>query len=299
MSQSYLTEGAMSPFHSVSELQHFISTIAFNTLVAPQISWNADYSVVSCHSVSLNLSDWRQGTRDMLAEVWRQLTLLTDGERLPVVIPADLHEDLQDRKVGNSWRNHKDVPELYQPLFSAINAKLHLTSKGEDGSLVWNEVACQPIWRIGANIGCLFATIMFMVPAPSARGSQHADILIENTSDGQRHLFKEHGNMLQLTSYGKKSSTTGRDVLLPRYYPSEVQEALDYYLLIFRQLELAMATFTMGPKQAEAYRSSLFVMEGKRMTNSNFGRIFRYVYSKILPSNLSLTLLTAPIQRNG
>lgn len=271
----HLTEGVISPFHTVTELQHFMSSIAMKTKVQPQLTWNETMTSLSCQGKNLELDRWRKGTVQAMEDLESLLKEISGGELLNLNIPPNLSENLDKEDFGYSWvQLGPFTSPAEQALFRAIGQKFNLTSKDVNGKLVFNRPQCRSLEVKIHECQKLLLFLLKTAPAPPLRMKQYIDMRISN-SQRPRNFYKDHGRNLVIIFDSKTTSQTGQDAFVCAYLPPRLARALDYFMVLVPELEYVMAAHLYPSESKDLYKEFLFVSFGKRFTADEGTQIFK------------------------
>ena len=81
-------------FNSVSDLQAYASTIAFNQPLSANVCWNQDMSVMQHQKHRVVISELTGGVQKMFADLVEKMYALSGGIPVEFTIPDDHVDDL-------------------------------------------------------------------------------------------------------------------------------------------------------------------------------------------------------------
>ena len=122
--------------------------------------------------------------------------------------------------------------------------------------------------KIIDSLAILCATL----PGQVARGAEFVEHKIRN-STRPRTFFRNHDATWLVTRRLKTENLMRRESFIPSKLPPELQEILDFYLLVVRPVEIDFARRLWGNERALFYHEYLFVSHGQRFTSEKFSKL--------------------------
>lgn len=267
----YLTEGVPSPFNSVREHQHFASAIVMRTAAPPHITWTKDMDVVTCDGLSLNLSRWRDGLLDIMLSVENRIKKLTRGIDIPIKIP--MSENMSKRTLGWSWIEMPNLISKPYPLLEILqdHPDFKICHLDRQGRLRWIAAGLMELEQEFAQLSQELAILCYMLPSPPPRGTELSNIHLRNTQI-PRNIYKDDGTWI-IYNYVKTTTLTDALSFLPSLCPPRLAQALDWYCVIARPVEILIAQQLYTTESKALYEKYLFCQHGEVMTSKVFSTL--------------------------
>jgi hypothetical protein len=288
---AHLSENYTCVFDNVRQLQRFVSTLAYNQLVAPTTVWNQDLTVIQCRSIQVRIDKLVEGIQSMASSLRTELYSFSNGKPLECSIPATFADDLTSTRRGDSWilSAHTNPREHALVRFMMSNGTWNLTQM-ENGKTKWNLLACEEFMCKAARIVALIATLVHIGAGPPCRGTEQMADQISNSTQ-PRTLYLVHGQLLTIRRHTKSTHATGLDAFNICFFPKVLTELITYYLLVVRPLERVVGEVLYGPNAAGIYDVYLFVRHGARIPSDTFSTILEEVTLRFIGVALSLNPL--------
>jgi hypothetical protein len=277
----FLEDKAPSAFDTVRQLQRFVSTLAFNQIVAPTTVWSPDMSTVQCRGIQLRILTLLDGVQSMAARLRHELYSLSDGQPIEYHVPEDFADDLTSTTRGTSWISSAHTLPREHALLHHMSSKgsCGLVEAGSDGQLQWNAITCQEFMCKAASIVDLIATLVHIGAGPPCRGTEQVEDQISNGIQ-PRTLYLSFGRFLTIRRHTKNTHASGLDAFNVCYYPKALTELITYYLLVVRPLERVIGEVLYGTNAAELYDIFLYVKHGVQVTSESLSDILQAVTKK-------------------
>ena len=246
---------------------------------APTTTVNEAGTKVTYKDVTLDVEKWILGLRKGLEDLRLSLEECSGGQLLPVTLLDDIPDDMTESLRGYSWLNNGVFTKPYALMEVMMkDEKVEICKKGREG-LEWNHPAVSKLMLKLSALQFPLAILLNALPGQPARISELMDSKIRNSTRG-RTLFRAHNNDWLITRRVKHENQIRREVFIPKKVPPELQQLLDYYLLIVRPLEIDLARLLWGEKTAVLYHEYMFVYMGKRMEEEQFSQALKHFSKK-------------------
>jgi hypothetical protein len=269
-----LKPGALSPFNVVVDYQRYISSLAWADHQAPTTTVNEAGTRVTYKDVTLDVEKWILGLRKGLDDLKLDLKECSGGQLLQVTLSEDIPDDMTESLRGYSWLNNGVFTRPHALMEVMMkDPQTEICKKGREG-LEWNHPAMHKLMLKLSGLQFPLAILLNALPGQPARISELMDSKIRNSTRG-RTLFRAHNNDWLMTRRVKHENQIRRETFIPKKVPPELQEILDYYLLIIRPLEIDLARQLWGDKAAVLYHEYMFVYMGKRMEEEQFSQALK------------------------
>ena len=290
----HLTEGQVSDFDAIVQLQHLASTLTFNQILAPNTVWNPSLTDVQCSGITVNISKLVHGVQGMLRDLNQKMYKFSGGVPIRLEIPTDRADDMNCMARGDSWLQDSHTEPREQALMHAMVQRnsWNLNAENGKGGLTWNTVACQEFMREVGEIVDLIAALTHIGSGPPVRGEE---LIRDQITNGiqPRTVYLSFGRLIFIRRHSKDTNARGTDAFNVRYLPQNLSDAICYYLLVIRPLEVVVAQHLYpGGDALQQYNLYLYMKEGKRITSSQFSTgILQRLTAKYIGATLSLSPL--------
>jgi hypothetical protein len=285
----HLTEGQISIFDDIRQMQHVASTLVFNQTTVPTTLWDRDQKVVQYKSIQLKIKNLVSGARSMLATLNRKMHDLSGGKPVKYIIPANHVDDLSSTARGKSWLQSAHTEPRDQALMHSMDLQgLWNLSRPEDGTMIWNMTACRDFMRKAAEIVDLMITLVHIGSGPPLRGEE---LIRDQVTNGiqPRTLYLVFGQMVAIRRHSKDTHARRMDPFNVCYFPQSLTDAICYYLLVIRPLEKLVAhQLYQDPSMVQQYDLFLYVKHGKRMTSPQFSATLEKLTLEHIKTRLTL-----------
>ena len=163
----HLTEGQISIFDDIRQMQHIASTLVFNQTTVPTTLWDRDQKVVQYKSIQLKIKNLVSGARSMLVTLNRKMHDLSGGKPVKYIIPANHVDDLSSTARGKSWLQSAHTEPRDQALMHSMDLQgLWNLSRPEGGTMIWNMTACRDFMWKAAEIINLMIMLVYIGSGP-------------------------------------------------------------------------------------------------------------------------------------
>ena len=123
-----------------------------------------------------------------------------------------------------------------------------------------------------------FAMLIMLVPGSPTRGAEQSAWLLVNTADSKRNVFYDTSKQLVYISWTRTKTSRQRqkDKVHMKYLNEEMSLFAFNYFGIVRPMERFFAhNLSMSSISLEAFKSSMFVFDGRPATSSDFSDLCR------------------------
>jgi DEAD/DEAH box helicase len=282
-----LSPGVLSPYNLVVDYQRFASSLSYANTRPPTATVNEDGTIVTYKDKTMEVEHWITGLRKLFSDVKEDVANLCHNNCIAVNIPDIIPDDMTERTRGYGWLNNgKFVKDraLIQILMN--DSSIDLCTKGKNG-LIFKPGSMLRIMEKTTKINGHIAVLCHTLPGQPSRISELMDSKIRN-STRPRTFFRNHGADWLVTRRVKYENQIRREVFIPSKLPPELQELVDFYLLVIRQLEVDLARKLWGEEVAVLYHEYFFMHFGKRMTESQFSSTLQSVSETYFGTSLTI-----------
>lgn len=285
----HLTEGRVSVFDSVRQLQHLASTLTYNQRIAPNTIWNHDLTKIQFKRSQVEVKALVSGVQSMQSALNEKMHGLSGGKPIKYTIPPNHADDFSSIERGQSWMSIAYTEPREQALMRAmVDGNLwNLSQVNNDGSLSWNKIACGDFMRQVGEIVDLIITLIHMGSGPPLRGEELIRDQIRNGIQ-PRTLYLAFGQMVAIRRHSKTTNSAGVDPFNVCYFPQSLTDSICYYLLVIRPLETLVARQLYGQDSVREYDQYLYIKNGTRMTSTQFSNTLERLTSKYVGIGFSL-----------
>jgi len=289
----HLSEGRVSVFDDLVQLQHLASSIAYNQTIAPTTIWNRELDVVQVRGSQVRIKALVSGVQSMLSSLNKKMHGLSGGNPVKYSIPEKHVDDLSSMERGKSWMHSSYTEPREHALMQAMvrEGQWNLTWVNEDGSLTWNKAACTEFMEKTSKIIDLIIALVHMGSGPPLRGE---DVVRDQIRNGiqPRTLYLCFGQMVAIRRHSKDTNSKGIDPFNVCYFPKSLTDAICYYLLVIRPLETLVAKHLYEDEaKVEQYNLFMYVRRGERMTSNQLSSTLEKLTRKHVGVPLSLQIL--------
>ncbi|KAJ7432843.1 hypothetical protein B0H11DRAFT_2260025 [Mycena galericulata] len=260
---------APSPHNTVVDLQQFVSSLAYRSVRPPTTRVSPNGMVITHLEHVLDVSDYRQGLRDALADLHRRLSVLCYGFPLSFKLPEHVIDDWTNKERGYGFvDNYRYVPE--DTLFSHL---LRLEAAGlsradSDGILRFSSAAVEKLLAEDADFQRMLAPFVAST-ASCSRIAEFVDAKLRN-STWPCTLFMHGIDLWLVTRRMKWENLVRHEVFVPHLILPEVAELLLQYILIFCPVLVKLVHIVKGEELALLYSEYLWVANGERISSDAF-----------------------------
>jgi hypothetical protein len=263
----------MSPFNNIVEHQRFASYLAYADNKPPSSTVSDDGRFVTYKSKTMEIDRWILGLRKLYDDTRAGINDLCHHQAIPINIPDIVADDMTVSDRGYSWLDNGQFVRpraLLEILINQLGDELCVSTPG---GLVFNPAT---MLRFMGKAGLLqddLAVLCDCLPGQSSRATEFIESKIRN-SNRPRNFFKHHGSDWLIIRRLKTENLVRKEVFIPKKIPPELQELLDFYLLVIRTVEIDFAYKLWGIEAAALYHEFLFVQSGKRTTAGQHSQNF-------------------------
>jgi hypothetical protein len=268
-----LSEGVISPYNSIRELQQYASSLVMSEPRSPNITLSADVQTFAIHGKELHLPSMRAGLRRLFSEVSDLLDDVLLHQDIPIEVPRDLADDMGNTTRQYSWLDNGTFTQKEYPLLEQYlnDPNQRLGWQGQDGKFHFNAAAGSALMEKTAKINRGLSMLNNIVNSLPARRTQFVDQKIRN-SWRRRSTYREQGRLRWVYQYSKKSNGRKMDTFLPILVADELQALQEKYLILVRPLEELLAFALWGEKARVLYYEYMYVEMGHRVNEDMFSR---------------------------
>ncbi|KAK7434305.1 hypothetical protein VKT23_020255 [Stygiomarasmius scandens] len=219
----YVQEQQHTTFGSLRRLQHFVSSLAYNSLSMPQILWEDmdNWTALRYKGDLITLDHIREvvhSTQKQATHIWTKEILM--GLEVPFDY-GPLADDLTNKTAGYSFlddeRNdlQKYSHALSEAFFRDERVRKHFLILDTTGSITLNPVTVRKwLFSLSKLEGCLLVCDHLCGGGP-ARGTEITSSLARNTRFRARNLYGLGAIVATVRQYTKTSHLSGSDKLIP------------------------------------------------------------------------------------
>lgn len=275
--ERWYQEKVESPFNTLRNLQHLLSSVAFNTISLPRVVWTDDQShsemrYCGAPITITNIADMCSEMEKDAVKMWEEKVLLG----LDLRVQYDhVYDDLTNTTSGYSFLTDHRNPSFHNRhlLLKAIYDNEDLRSEflvaQKESSICWN-IPRLRLWLADyARLQRLELVLAHCTAGSPSRGTEITGMLYSNTpTSSGRNLAFVADTLTLLCTYQKTSSTRGQSKLIPHALSGFSGDLLVQDLAIARPFAELVAYIVFGnnPELLNAYRIHLFVNNGELFT---------------------------------
>lgn len=258
----------VNSFSSVSRLDTYASSIAFNAPRDAKAQWNRDFTRLSLGGMIISMSIFQAGNRKAIKDIGARIDEITQGHAFNYSIPEDFEDDMNNREFGYGLvDNAKHVPK--DALLRAILSDPESGFLTNDGTTL-NIPKAHAFLQEANEIAMELALSMHTTSGLPQRGTEISDLRIRN-HERQRTFFFILGEMLAVFHYNKTTNNTGMDKNIPHQLHRSLADLLIRYLLIVRPMEVHLAQRLYKPEVAALYSEFFLLNKDTKVTSTQFG----------------------------
>jgi hypothetical protein len=248
----------------------------------PHILWDPEYTTLSYRGRNLALSRLQTGLNEIIADTWDRLLALTNNNKIKIMIPKCMSEDLRSTNTGGSFLDGATTHPPTLPLLFEMSkrSRLPLLRRDEyaydDNTFKVDPGAAQEFFH---TIKPIVEAITFLVHATGSGPLRLTEVVDDRHRNGssQRNLFISHGSVFLLRRNLKPSTFRGYRSFVVHFPSPKVAELLVYYLVVVRPVEVFLAASLQWDEQLDAYSEFIYVVKGQKLTGTDLsGIIARY-----------------------
>lgn len=268
-----LTEGVISPYNSIRELQHFASALAFAEPRAPRITLSEDVQTFGIHGKAFHLPTFRSGLQKLHTKLKEKIHKVLRGRKIPLHIPEDLEDDMSNTTRGYSWLDNATFTEKPYPLLEIImeDPDQTLCWKDREGNLHFNAKEANDFMQECSSINKDLSIFDNTTHSQPHRGTEFIDAKIRN-SWRRRNSIRNLGRLYWVEQYTKNTNGKKMDTFIPVATAEQIQELEEIYLLLIRPVEELIGFELWGEEARVLYHEYMYVDMGKRVTADQFSR---------------------------
>lgn len=316
-----LKEGYPTPFNSLRQLTHLVSSYAYNTVKLPDMHWNLQRDTLSVKGYPLQINLIPKMVQTLCSkanDILAQLLLGINASAFDRVIDTALQpndragwpvDPLRNTDVGfsfvhspdNAFQSHLDMilehiystPSVFQ-IYHTKDKEGHIIHK-PSGSFLHHLLTFAHLSTAALrNYLCLhhefidlLMTLAHTTTPGAARGTELGPLRAVNSIDGPRNFFFLAGSCAIICQYLKTRSNTGRDGFVAHFLPTAVARLFIYLIGPIRQVVIAFAR-QVSSENIHVYEAYLYVVNGKTVESSAFSNILRLHTQEFLCVPLTL-----------
>ncbi|KIJ09038.1 hypothetical protein PAXINDRAFT_102375 [Paxillus involutus ATCC 200175] len=287
-----LKEGFPTPFNTLRQLTHLVSTYAYDSVKFPDMHWNEARDTLSVKGHPLRISlipDMVQSLCKKAESVLEQLLIGVDTIAFDTTVQTALGssnqrnwpiDPLRNTNEGFSFVHSPDNPFLkhLDMLLRHIHGNPHVFqtyhTKDAKGNIVHKPTAMLNYIRLHADLVDDLMVLAHITTPGVARGTELGPLRSVNDIDGPRNFFFLSGHCALICQYTKTRSNTGRDGYVAHFLPDRVSRLFIYLVGPIRELILAFVN-TVMPDRYKIYQTSLFVASGKTIDSGMFSTVLK------------------------
>ena len=284
-----LTEGVISPYNSIRELQQYASALVMSEPRAPNITLSSDVQTFAMHGKQLHLPTFRAGFKKLFDDVSSLVNEVLLHQDIPIQIPHNLADDMANTTRGYSWLDNGTFTQKPYPMLEGYMNDLNqrLCWKGQDGKLHFNAAASSTLMKKTAVINRGLSILNNVVNSLPARSTEFVDHKIRN-SWRRRSCYRDQDKLRWVNQYSKKSNGRKMDTFLPVLVADGLQDLQETYLIVIRPVEELIARELWGEEARVLYHEYMYVEMGQRVDPDMFSRHLRSYLDKYIGADLGV-----------
>jgi hypothetical protein len=262
-----LTEGVLSPFNSISELQHLASFLSRCEPRPAIVTLSEDVQTIYVNGIGLHMERWRSGLRHIAEDIEKRFSKVFRGLDRKYTIPKDLKDNMNDTTMGVSWLDAARFTETVNPLLKHYldDPECHIAYIGPDGHFYFHPGPAMEFMEDCSYINSRLCMLNAQANSQNTRATAHIDTRIRNGHRRRNH-YQDAGQLRCAIQQSKNSHNRNMDVFIPILIAPEIQVMEETYLIFLRPVEEAIALSLWGNSSRMLYREFLYVQMGLRVS---------------------------------
>jgi hypothetical protein len=284
-----LSEGVISPYNSIRELQQYASSLVKTEPRAPNVTLSSDVQTFAIHGKKLHLPTLRSGLRKLYDEVSTALEEVILHQSIPITIPETLADDMSNTTRGYSWLDNATFTEKQYPILEGYlnDPSQRLCWKGLDGKLHFHAAGGSNFMKKTAFVNRGISVLNDIANALPARSTEFVDHKIRN-SWRRRACYRDQGRLRWVNQYSKKTNGQKMDTFLPILVADELQALQEKYFILVRPVEELIALELWGQESRVLYHEYMYVEMGQRVNEEMFSRHLRTYLGKYIGADIGV-----------
>jgi hypothetical protein len=271
-----LSEGVISPYNSIRELQQYASGLVMSEPRPPNITLSPDVQTFAMHGKKLHLPTMRAGLRRLFNDVSKLLDEVLLHQDIPIDIPHNLADDMSNTTRNYSWLDNGTFTEKQFPMLKGYldDPKQRLCWKDRDNKLHFHAASSSALMQKTAKINRGISVLNDFCNSLPARSTEFIDHKIRN-SWRRRACYRDQGSLRWVNQYSKKTNGRKMDTFLPILVADELRTLQEKYLILARPVEELIARVLWGEEAGVLYHEYMYVEMGRRVDPEMFSRHLR------------------------
>ncbi|KAJ7447766.1 hypothetical protein B0H11DRAFT_2248177 [Mycena galericulata] len=288
----FVVEKKMTTFHSLMSLQHYATTLVFQSIALPRIWWldrdKWQEMLYDGHKITLTqLGEIFDALEKKIIDLWENEVLLGLGLHVKY---DDLADDLSQTRNGYSFLDNPSNPfaALDQAFPNAILENPDLLAKfitvDADGNQHANVLLCRKWLMSLAQLEGLLMLAIEMISGAPPRSTELVSMLARNTETRTSNLRALGHFVAIIRQYDKTSNHYQRDRLIPHALSAVNADILIQLHTFARPWAryLAKFVFPNNPTVIAQYGEMLFMDFGKEFTSDKLSSLMAQWSGKTL-----------------
>jgi hypothetical protein len=273
---SRLSEGVISPYNSIRELQQYASSLVKSEPCAPNITLSPDGQMFAIHGKQLHLPTLHSELRKKFNTVSQELDDVLHQD-IPFVIPSNLPDDMAITTRGYSWLDNGQFTNRQYPMLERYlnDPDQHLCWEGRDGKVHFHAAGCSTLMKKTASINRGLSILNDIVNSLPARSTEFINHKICNLWR-RCNEYWDQGKLHWVNQYSKKSNLCKMDTFLPVLVADELQTLHEKYLILVHPVEELIAHELWGEEVCVLYHEYMYVEMDQRVEPDMFSRHLKY-----------------------
>ena len=284
-----LSEGVISPYNSIRELQQYASGLVKFEPRAPNITLVPDVQTFAIHGKQLHLPTMRARLRKLFDEVSGLLDEVLLHQDISIDIPHNLVDDMSNTTRDYSWLDNATFTDKQYPMLEGYmnNPDQRLCWKDRDGKLHFHAASSSVLMKKTAVINRGISVLNDVVNSLPARATEFVDHKIRN-SWRRRASYRDQGKLRWVNQYSKKTNGRKMDTFLPILAADELQTLQEKYLILVRPVEELIALALWGQEARVLYHEYMYVEMGCRVDADMFSRHLQTYLDKYVGADIGV-----------
>lgn len=301
----YIGSEGSTPFVELSEVFGLATSISNSSGSLPEIIWDTSCpngTKLFIQGISVSVQSLSQFLQDIVKQAEKMLyeDILLTGSlcKKPIdkeienlehsLLTGDIQDDLRNEAqgyyFGDDIRNRELLSEMSESFLRRVlldPSRRHeffkMKSEKEWECISWCTQRMMLFLNLCENFIEVLIPLLQIMSGQPARCTELATTQIRNSNTARRSLMLVNKRLVNILSYSKTRSMTGRPRLVPRFLDKRISSLLAIYLIVVRPIEVFFMRRLVGDERANDHATYLFSKIEGRMGGKEVARTFEKV----------------------